>query len=74
MTNKIICCPNNSIIDGCVNLKKIQEIERNAFNGCERLVNIVLNEGLISIGNKSFTNCNNLKNICFPNSVREIGK
>jgi len=44
-----------------------------AFNSCSNLREVVLNEGLQKIGDKSFALCRSLESISLPSSVIEIG-
>lgn len=48
-------------------------IPANAFNGFSNLRNVVINDGLTTIGNYAFYDCTSLKDIEIPNSVTEIG-
>ena len=47
--------------------------ENGTFSGCESLEQVVLSEGLNSIGSYAFHNCKSLKSIIIPASVKEIG-
>lgn len=65
---------------GCSNLQfikfgssKIQEIPSRAFSGCSSLKEIVIPEGVKSIGEESFYSCISLQHIIIPNSVTSIG-
>ena len=46
-----------------------------AFQDCESLQSIVFEQDseLMEIGNKEFYKCKNLRNICLPDKLREIG-
>ncbi len=44
----------------------------NAFNSCVALKNVVLSEGLKTIGSKAFANCTSLIKIIIPSTVSEI--
>lgn len=50
----------------------IEEIGNGAFS-CDYLENIILHDGVNSIGEFAFSNCQNLKSIVIPNSVVSIG-
>ena len=58
---KRICLPSS-----------IKTIEDGAFQGIENLSEIVMNNGLESIGRDAFDNCSSLKSIKIPASVRNI--
>ena len=45
-----------------------------AFYGCRDLREVVLNEGLVKIGNFAFDECRSLESITIPSSVKEICK
>lgn len=44
------------------------------FNSNQRIENLVLPEGLITIGSTAFSNCNQLKSVIFPSSIDVIGE
>ena len=54
--------------------KQITEITNNMFEGCQNLEHIYLHDGLKSIGDYAFQDCNSLGGITLPNSVTKIGK
>lgn len=54
--------------------KQITEITNNMFEGCQNLTHIYLHDGLKSIGDYAFQDCNSLGGITLPNSVTKIGK
>ena len=45
-----------------------------AFSGCSSLKTVVLEEGVTSVGYRSFENCTALDSISFPGSLSSIGK
>lgn len=52
----------------------VTEIERRAFDGCSRIVSIVLPNSITVIGEQAFANCSRLVSIVLPNSITEIRK
>ena len=48
-------------------------IEPFTFKDCEKIEKIILNEGIITIGESAFLNCKALKKIDLPISVEEVG-
>jgi hypothetical protein len=52
---------------------KLITIGDGAFQGCERLKNIVLPESLLSIGYKAFEDCNSLEEVRIPDQVSYLG-
>jgi len=49
-------------------------IPQSAFDGCEKLEEVELPEGLITIGINAFYGCASLKRINFPSTLEEIGE
>ena len=45
-----------------------------AFSGCTELKEVVLSEGLTSIGSSAFQECSSLQSVTIPSSVMEIGR
>lgn len=52
----------------------IRVIREEAFEECDRLSEVNLGDGLISIGKNAFSFCNKLKEIFIPSKVKEIGQ
>ena len=52
----------------------VTDIGRNAFYGCENLVNVKIPGSVTSIGDNAFYGCSSLQEITIPNSVTSIGK
>ena len=55
-----------------VNCNKIQEIRVSAFYGCDKMEEINLPEGLVSIGRNAFTSCDALKKVVLPRSLEQM--
>lgn len=55
--------------------KSVVEIQERAFVVCEKLKEVVIEEGskLKTIGIAAFLNCNNLTKITFPDGLEKIG-
>ena len=51
----------------------LNRIGRRAFSGCTNLVEVRLNEGIVSISSYAFSDCNSLSIINLPLSLRTIG-
>ena len=64
---------------GCKELKSVvlpataKEIFNFAFENCEKLESITMNEGLLSIGISAFEGCKSLESIEIPSTVSKIG-
>lgn len=71
---------SSRVFFGCTNLKEIEipssvsVICEKAFMDCTSLEKVILNEGLIEIGNYAFFSCDKLKTITIPSSVRFLGQ
>lgn len=51
----------------------VTQIEDYAFEDCTKLRQVILNEGLLKIGNNAFHECRVLSSISLPSTVIEIG-
>lgn len=51
----------------------IFKLFNNAFDGCQKLENIIFNDDISDIGNECFKNCTSLKSLRFPQSIKSIG-
>ena len=52
----------------------VESIGSNAFNGCVRLTNVIIPDGVKYIGHHAFADCSMLENIKIPQSVYIIGE
>ena len=52
---------------------QVTEISYAAFSGCNRLVDVQLNEGLLVIGAGAFEQCTALRSVTLPSTVTELG-
>jgi len=53
--------------------RKVTEIINKAFDGCSRLRNISIPNGITRIGYRAFNNCYSLTNVSIPESITSIG-
>ena len=67
---KLISCPKNKNEVKLSN--KVKILNDNAFNGCDRLENIIIPNSVTEIGEGTFENCTSLKKIIIPNKVSAI--
>jgi len=51
----------------------VVKVDSHAFEGCKRLVQVALNDGLRYIGESAFRNCTTLQSIDIPSTVLKIG-
>ena len=70
----------HSLFNGCTGLKKItveslSEVNAFAFSsvGAALQGDIVINEGITSIGSRAFYNCSSITSVSIPNTVTNIG-
>ena len=63
---------------GCRELKNVnvavKEIEKYAFQYCSKLIEVKLQEGLLTIGDGAFYKCVALNRVELPSTVKEIGE
>ena len=52
--------------------RQVTQIGRNAFEGCQNLVNITIPEGIEKIESEAFKDCKAIENISLPNTIKEI--
>ena len=50
----------------------VKEIDKNAFSGCEGLIEVYLSDGLEVLFENAFSNCYNLVKIRLPNTLKEL--
>lgn len=71
---ELVCCTSKVIENGTILLHdNLESIGRNAFTGCEALVNIILPKSLKIISRGAFSGCINLKSIEIPKKIEFIG-
>ncbi|EJK50393.1 hypothetical protein THAOC_30645 [Thalassiosira oceanica] len=51
----------------------VRRIRCHAFDGCDKLVEVQLNEGLLTIGEEAFRDCTALSSVNIPSTVTELG-
>ena len=51
----------------------LREIQGSAFQGCDNLKKVTMNDKLTKIGQMSFRNCTKLESVVIPESVNFIG-
>jgi hypothetical protein len=51
----------------------VKSIGENAFEKCDNLLSVKIDEGVNQIGGLSFDACQNLETLILPNSITEIG-
>ena len=61
----------------CSNLTKafvsnVKNLGNNAFQGCSKMMTIILGEGITSIGQYAFYGCEKLQSVIIPNTVMSI--
>lgn len=66
----LISCPKSK--KSVIIPSTVEKIDRNAFQRCEKIINIQLNDGLETIANSAFYGCSMLSEIIIPSSVKEI--
>lgn len=66
---------------GCSNLERVTfagnyltNLGESVFNGCTKLQQIIIPEGISTLNAYSFNNCQSLESINLPNSITTIGK
>ena len=53
--------------------QQVTEIPPGAFLGCDRLIELQLNEGLKVIGERAFEDCSSLRSVTVPSTVTKLG-
>ncbi|MDY4077599.1 MAG: leucine-rich repeat domain-containing protein [Clostridium sp.] len=69
----LICCPAGLKENDVKINSDTTTIYDYAFNRCKNLENIIIPEGVKSIGNNAFSNCVKLSSISIPNTVEYLG-
>ena len=64
---------NDQLVTDLVIPSGVENINPNAFSGCESLTSITIPEGVKSIGSEAFYACENVGRITIPKSVTSIG-
>ena len=70
---RVICCPRQNAATSVTLPSSITSIDDYAFQDAKNLTSVVLNEGLLSIGDRAFERTS-LESVVIPNSVTEIGE
>jgi len=69
-------CIEPNAFSNCPNLTDVPsvcgDIEDSAFEGCTKLRNVGLKDGVTKIGKRAFANCKNLKSLTIPRTVVSI--
>ena len=68
----IIVIPENISYEGYK--FKVKSIGNDAFRGCESLISVTIENGIIDIGEHSFEDCTNLTSVKIGNDIKSIGK
>ena len=69
---KDVTIPSSISIDGID--YQVTDIDRSAFHGINSLENLIISEGVKTIGYTAFKNCYNLKTVSLPSSLISIGE
>lgn len=56
-----------------LNFPNLRYIDGNCFWGCSNLKNVIVPEGVISVGSNAFGGCENLESLTLPGTVVEFG-
>lgn len=62
----------NSDIESVKIPKTVQEIQKYAFSGCQKLKEISIPEGVRTIGVNAFWNCKNLTKVTLPTTLKKL--
>ncbi len=57
-----------------LNLTNLDVVFPNSFYNCSYIKEIVINDGIVSVGNSAFENCSSIKSIKIPDTVELMGK
>ncbi len=69
---KDVTIPSSIAVDGTD--YQVTDIDRSAFYGINSLENLIVSEGVKTIGSTAFKNCYNLKTVSLPSSLISIGE
>ena len=69
-SNAFSNCINLSYVD--MSSSHVETIDSCAFYGCTKLTDLILPEGLLTIGGEAFENCTSLVSVVLPDSVTTI--
>ena len=69
---KDVTIPSSIAVDGTD--YQVTDIDRSAFYGINSLENLIVSEGVKTIGYTAFKNCYNLKTVSLPSSLISIGE
>lgn len=69
----VIECPV-SLSGGCVIRKGVKVIASSAFEGCTKLTDVTIPDGITHIDTNAFKGCTGLKSISIPDSVTNISR
>jgi hypothetical protein len=71
---EVVCGTSKSTKNGIIKLpKSVISIGRNAFTGCDSLVEIIIPNTLELISRGAFSDCINLEKIIIPATIKDIG-
>ena len=66
--------PKNLVIPAEIEGFPVKSIEEDVFSDCDKLVSVVLSEGIEVIGDFAFRECRNLSSVTLPESLISVGQ